>query len=942
MKRLLLVLILLLLFTGIASATTSTFTAATNADGRMSRSNGNETFTALRNGAGTASDTSTAIITFCGPSTDPGAPANNYSSMKRFGWSDDTSSIPDTDTVTAATFALYGGSYKTYGLGNSTLVLVAFTPADYTSITAADYSARSLVPLATNISETAWSNTGWNTFTLNAAGLAYISKTGNTSLMLTTAWDIDNSAPTSWASDTSSLVKGYQTTGAATDPILTVTHAGGGGGGTGAPDERTFVPYPSNHIIRQPITTLPRHAQSDNWVTAMRTANGGSNVPMAADDVWVYNYVNNTVSMESIVFDEDKIRYSDLGLYAMPPVFDYDHASTDRGGLIINVDTGITYGLGYNDGRCNGGSISCVNYNGTSYPIGTWRAGGGVIWPNTTTTARSLSLSASGLNPSPGWGVVTDADILNGTINHGMAVNIQHTRSGGYGVGYIWPATHSSGTGTTMPPAGARMRLKSSVDTSGYPAQPKMVLDAMKIYGGFIVENTGQANKFIILGEEGDYAWSYSEAGAIFDGIYITDFEFVDESSLMVSPMSYAIGSSVSSFSANTTSGLSPLTVQFTDTSAGTPTNWDWYMGATEAKTSDLQNPAVSFTTGTYNIRLWTSNAIGGSWANTTTITVSAGAPVAAFSGTPVVGTEPLSVSFTDASTNSPTSWLWSYYHAGNGTYVGLFDQWVTQNPVQTFPHNGSYTIWLRATNAYGDDIENKVGYITVLRAPPVAAFTADHTTGNAPFTVVFSDQSTYSPTTWAWDFGDGTTSALQNPSHTYAGLGTFTVSLTATNAGGTDIESKSGYISVVAYPVITYTPTPTPLPTAPSTGPGSHPRQMAATVIPTIPNEHYLPILGMLAMGEEETTAIPNWSALPLELMGVYTDYMGPIAFLIIFLIPFGMMWLAHGNMKLLAILGLITCGFVFLYLPATYQAAAIMCMLVSIAAGLWGLFKQ
>ena len=116
----------------------------------------------------------------------------------------------------------------------------------------------------------------------------------------------------------------------------------------------------------------------------------------------------------------------------------------------------------------------------------------------------------------------------------------------------------------------------------------------------------------------------------------------------------------------------------------------------------------------------------------------------------------------------------------------------------------------------------------------------------------------------------------------------------------------------------------------------------MAATPIPTIPNEHYLPILGMLAMGDEETTDIPNWSAVPLELMEVYTDYMGPIAFLIIFLIPFGMMWLAHGNMKLLAILGLITCGFVFLYLPANYQAAAVVCMLVSIATGVWSLFKQ
>ena len=369
----------------------------------------------------------------------------------------------------------------------------------------------------------------------------------------------------------------------------------------------------------------------------MRALNGGSNVPLTADDQWAYNYVNNTVTMETVFFDRLYDSYSDKSPYAMPSVFTYDHASADMGGIILNVDDGITYGLTYNDGRCNGGSIPCTNYTGVSFPVGTWRAGCGVIWPNTTTTARSQSCSASGLNPSPGWGVVTDADVLSGTLNHATAINIGHTSTS-----YIWPATHSSGSGTTLPPAGARMRLKSTFDTSGYSGQYKIALDGMKTYGAFIVENTGQNDRMIMEGEMGDYAWSYSGL----TGIYITDFEFIDESSLMISPMSYMVGSSVSSFSANTTSGLSPLTVQFTDTSAGTPTNWSWYMSSAETITSTTQNPVASFTTGTYPIRLWTNNSIGGSWANTTTITVS-NPPTAAFTGTPTTGTEPLSVSFT-------------------------------------------------------------------------------------------------------------------------------------------------------------------------------------------------------------------------------------------------------------------------------------------------------
>ncbi|WP_442919718.1 PKD domain-containing protein, partial [Methanomethylovorans sp.] len=64
----------------------------------------------------------------------------------------------------------------------------------------------------------------------------------------------------------------------------------------------------------------------------------------------------------------------------------------------------------------------------------------------------------------------------------------------------------------------------------------------------------------------------------------------------------------------------------------------------------------------------------------------------------------------------------------------------------------------------------------------PVAAFTANVTSGTAPLTVSFTDQSTYSPTQWAWNFGDGQNSNLQHPIHTYGSAGTYTVTLTVTN----------------------------------------------------------------------------------------------------------------------------------------------------------------
>jgi PKD repeat protein len=177
--------------------------------------------------------------------------------------------------------------------------------------------------------------------------------------------------------------------------------------------------------------------------------------------------------------------------------------------------------------------------------------------------------------------------------------------------------------------------------------------------------------------------------------------------------------------------------------------------------------------------------------------------PVAAFSAAPTSGIAPLTVQFTDASTNDPTAWSWNF---GDG---GTSDQ---QHPSHTYNEPGTYTVSLTATNAGGSDTKTKTGHITVTAPvlPPVAAFSAAPTTGTAPLTVQFTDEST-GATLWSWNFGDGRTSIAQSPSHTYSTAGTYTVALTVTNAGGSDTETKNGYITVSAAP-----------PTAPTEAAGS------------------------------------------------------------------------------------------------------------------------
>ena len=79
----------------------------------------------------------------------------------------------------------------------------------------------------------------------------------------------------------------------------------------------------------------------------------------------------------------------------------------------------------------------------------------------------------------------------------------------------------------------------------------------------------------------------------------------------------------------------------------------------------------------------------------------------------------------------------------------------------------------------------------------PIADFSANKTTVAINETVSFSDESSFAPTSWAWDFGDGTTSTEQNPTHSYAEVGTYTVQLTVENENGSDTEIKENYITV-------------------------------------------------------------------------------------------------------------------------------------------------
>ena len=169
------------------------------------------------------------------------------------------------------------------------------------------------------------------------------------------------------------------------------------------------------------------------------------------------------------------------------------------------------------------------------------------------------------------------------------------------------------------------------------------------------------------------------------------------------------------------------------------------------------------------------------------------GIPVANFSSNVTSDYAPLQVQFTDLSQNA-TGWNWEFGDGTNST---------AKNPIHKYSNAGKYTVSLTVKNAKGSNTVTKD--IKIIEKP-VAAFSAKPTSGKAPLTVDFTDKSTGTPTKWKWNFGDGTSSTQQNPEHQYLQEEKYKVTLTVSNAAGSNTTTKENYIKVVRKPVANFT----------------------------------------------------------------------------------------------------------------------------------------
>ena len=252
---------------------------------------------------------------------------------------------------------------------------------------------------------------------------------------------------------------------------------------------------------------------------------------------------------------------------------------------------------------------------------------------------------------------------------------------------------------------------------------------------------------------------------------------------------------------------IPPVAVSFTDTSVGYITNWSWDFG--DGTNSTEQNPTHVFTLAPgevdafYTVNLTVTDCYGRTSMNYDWIYVQMDYHPD-FTAEPLHGPAPLNVKFTDTSPTLNKIYMQIWYF-GDGTYSEWYDENGGSPPRTVFHEytaDGNYSVQLSVSPIYHMEVPYSTIKDDLIHVgnvfPPDAEFTANQTSGKAPLAVDFTDQSTRSPVSWLWTFGDCTTATDQNPVHVYTTAGTYSVSLVVTNPDGSNMKMKTDYITVL------------------------------------------------------------------------------------------------------------------------------------------------
>ncbi len=363
--------------------------------------------------------------------------------------------------------------------------------------------------------------------------------------------------------------------------------------------------FPANNVWNARVDTLPVHPKSAAYVNAI-----GANSPSHADfgaGLWAGGTIG--IPFVTVPGTQPKVPLtflyadeSDPGPYPIPPNAPIEGASNSTGDRHVEVID----------------QTNCLLYElASAYPQsdGSWTADGGAIFDlksNNLRPATWTSADAAGLPIFAG--LARYDEVAAGAIKHALRFTAPQTQKA-----FVWPGRHyaSSITDTNYPPMGQRFRLKASFNISTFSAQTQVILKALQQYGMFLADN---GSAWYVTGAP-DERWDNNQLHEM-GQLHGTDFEAVDESSLMGDPNSGAVKGTVTSsgpmsvspaslnfgYSGSTITRMQTVALTFT----GSGVNW--------TAASNQANVTVSPASGTGNAILHISATPGPS----AVITVSA------------------------------------------------------------------------------------------------------------------------------------------------------------------------------------------------------------------------------------------------------------------------------------------------------------------------------
>src|SRR3989441_4377518 len=273
--------------------------------------------------------------------------------------------------------------------------------------------------------------------------------------------------------------------------------------------------FPADNIWNTDISALPVHARSSQWLASMAASTTNLHPDFGGPPYgFPFNVVDNTHALQTITFQYAS--ESDPGPYPVGADTLIENGS-DRHALIINRNTCTLY------------ELYSLAGSGSS-----WTAGSGAIFPLGSDALRPLgwtSADAAGLPLFPG--LVRWDEVQAGAITHAIRFTAQQTDQS-----FLWPARHQAGAAAnpSLPPMGARFRLKTTYDISHFSTQARTILLAMQHYGLILADN---GSNWFFSGTE-DAGWPDSLLSEL-KTVPAAQFDAVDESSLMLDPNSAAV-----------------------------------------------------------------------------------------------------------------------------------------------------------------------------------------------------------------------------------------------------------------------------------------------------------------------------------------------------------------------------------------------------------------